>query len=1484
LIISNSGAIINTGVTLNTDHLYIITLYIFPTGASFKYTLYRYTTASQTVTQLYQTSQGSAINSDNFNQFWLGRSSIYSKYLSGQYNKVGLYYGDTTQNNPTVLLRDYVASADGNIFSGDKYVFYAQHNFMGVFTQTFSSPQVNNNRILLSSTNYMNILGIYANASSAPANFAATITPSSTSITLNWNFPTNNGGDSNSSNYKYNITCRNSTTLVLIDSKQISTTSTQFSNLTFGTSYIFEIIARNISDISSSSAITYGTPYTVPNAPIIGTAIAGPGSRQATVTWTASTYNGGSDIIGYKILAHTEGLNSFVLGATTSTGIINDLTVPNGYFFRVVAVNAAGDSQPSEETSPAIFGNIIPNAPTDVIADVSGFSGQANVRWTAPVSNNGTDISSYTVISSPAGGFPTYNFEARTAIVDSLTNGTTLTAVAGNGLVDLSWNAPSSNGRDISSYVIQTSKNLSPWTTDSSTTTNATTRFKQITVLTNGSLYYFRVFAINLAGNGSLSNVVNAIPFTVPSAPTLTAVAGNGLVDLSWNDPFNGGRGISSYIIQRSIDSTTWVTDSLTNSLTLFKRVTGLTNGTPYYFRVFAINIAGNSSSSDVANAIPFTVPSAPILTAVAGNGLVDLSWNEPSSNGRDISSYVIQTSLDSSSWTTNSSTNATTRFKQITGLTNDTLYYFRVYAINLAGNGSLSNVANAKPFTVPSAPILTAVAGNGLVDLSWNEPSNNGRDISSYVIETSPDSSSWTTNSSTNATTRFKQITGLTNSTPYYFRVYAINLAGNGSLSNVESAIPFTVPSAPTLIAVAGNGLVDLSWNAPSSNGRDISSYVIETSPDSLSWTTNSSTNATTRFKQITGLTNGTPYYFRVYATNVAGNGSLLNLANAIPRTIPGAPTIGTAIASNAQATINWTAPVNNGGSAITSYLIEKSTDSSSWNIDSSANNSAIFKIVTGLTNNITYYFRVYATNVAGTSPASATIQVIPEYTNFISSFTTVSDISHCSPDFNITESGTIIRVNIYSAVWNSTITCYVDKFTALTSTWARIGTGTIVTDNPGTYTTLKWRQVHLPQTTQVVSGDKIRISHTSLAIGRNYNCARNGSFAIARFIVENIPITITTPLSLSNCLIWLDASDLSSNNANVTTWSDKSGLGNNATGFNNHLGTGDYPKVLTNGLNNKTIIDLTGDNNYFLVNNNLNVYELTIIVLCRIVNVPNVELGYGIVSGQDSIFGGYALMYEGDRADLNFFKQFTVQGNPSYISTGISYNSTNNINWYILTVTFNSNTNYCIFTHNGNIKIPNLLPGYGPVDNTQGTKIGIYFTGHPSNSSIHIAEVIIYDKSLLHNERQSVESYLATKWSLRGALSNTHSSFLPIPTQPIVVTTSTAHTQATITWMVQSNGGLPINYYTITNGSGIDLSSATTSITITGLTNGIAYIFTITATNSSYTSAPSAPITVTPQNIIPNAPTIGTANVSNAQATINWAAPVSNGGSAIT
>ena len=83
-----------------------------------------------------------------------------------------------------------------------------------------------------------------------------------------------------------------------------------------------------------------------------------------------------------------------------------------------------------------------------------------------------------------------------------------------------------------------------------------------------------------------------------------------------------------------------------------------------------------------------------------------------------------------------------------------------------------------------------------------------------------------------------------------------------------------------------------------------------------------------------------------------------------------PDAPTIGTAVAVYAQATVSFTAPSSDGGSAITSYTATSSPDGITGTISQSGSGSIT---VTGLTNGTAYTFTVTATNAIGTSTASA-------------------------------------------------------------------------------------------------------------------------------------------------------------------------------------------------------------------------------------------------------------------------------------------------------------------------------------------------------------------------------------------------------------------------------------------------------------------------------------------------------------------------------
>jgi titin len=471
---------------------------------------------------------------------------------------------------------------------------------------------------------------------------------------------------------------------------------------------------------------------------------------------------------------------------------------------------------------------------------------------------------------------------------------------------------------------------------------------------------------------------------TAPGAPTgVTGTSGAAQVSLSWTAPAStGGSSITDYLIEYLPAGGSWTTWSHTASTSTSATITGLTNGTSYTFRVSAINAVGTSSASTASGAVvPLSAPGAPTLgTITSANAQASVSWTAPSSDGGSaISDYLIEYRAGAGSWVTWSHTASTTTSATITGLTNGTSYTFRVSAINAVGTGTASTISSSyTPATIPGAPTTVAgTRGNAQVSLTWSAPSSSGGStLTDYLIEYLPSGGSWTTWSHTASTSTSATITGLTNGTSYTFRVSAINAIGTSAASTVSSAIvPATAAGAPTgVTASIGNSQVTLSWTAPSSNGgSEISDYLIEYLPAGGSWTTWSHTASTSTSATITGLTNGTSYTFRVSAINATGTSAASTVSGAAtPATSPGSPTSVNGTRGPGQVSLSWTAPAANGGSAISDYLIEYRAGTGAWNAFSHTASTSTTITVTGLTNGVSYTFRVSAINGAGTSAPS--------------------------------------------------------------------------------------------------------------------------------------------------------------------------------------------------------------------------------------------------------------------------------------------------------------------------------------------------------------------------------------------------------------------------------------------------------------------------------------------------------------------------------
>jgi len=293
--------------------------------------------------------------------------------------------------------------------------------------------------------------------------------------------------------------------------------------------------------------------------------------------------------------------------------------------------------------------------------------------------------------------------------------------------------------------------------------------------------------------SGSLTHTTSTTLMVTLAPPTsLSATPASGQVSLSWV----ASVGASGYQVKRSTLSGGPYTTVGCATGTSFVD-TGLTNGTTYYYVVAGTYTGGpvaggaSANSSQVSATPQSAVPQAPGgLTATPGDAQVSLSWN-PSSGA---TGYNVKRSTTSGGPYTTVGSPAGTSFTN-TGLTNGTPYFYVVTAVNASGESANSAQVSATPrAAVPQAPGgLTATPGNTQVSLSWNSSSG----ATSYNVKRSTTSGGPYTTVGSPAGTSFTD-TGLTNGTPYFYVVSAVNASGESGNSTQVTATPQSVAPAP--------------------------------------------------------------------------------------------------------------------------------------------------------------------------------------------------------------------------------------------------------------------------------------------------------------------------------------------------------------------------------------------------------------------------------------------------------------------------------------------------------------------------------------------------------------------------------------------------------------------------------------------------------------------------------------------------------------
>ena len=324
---------------------------------------------------------------------------------------------------------------------------------------------------------------------------------------------------------------------------------------------------------------------------------------------------------------------------------------------------------------------------------------------------------------------------------------TSLTGTAAATSMALSWTAPSDDGgAAITDYDVS-SDGGTTWVSTGSTSTTHT-----VSSLDKGTEYTFQVRAVNSVGDGTASaSFTETTLTTVPGAPTsLASTPAATSVALTWTAPTDtGGENITDYQLRYQAGSTAGGTWTALGQTTTSHTVSSLDKGTEYTFQVRAVNNTGNSSGSNAdTDTTLTTIPGAPTsLSVTVGETTANLSWTAPSdTGGTAITSYEVS-SDDGTSWTDTGDADLT---YQITGLTADTEYDFKVRAVNSEGSGTASatvtDTTDAAPvvITVPSVPTSLALTKtHNSISATFAAPTDLGNGtISRYDIRI--DSGAW--------------------------------------------------------------------------------------------------------------------------------------------------------------------------------------------------------------------------------------------------------------------------------------------------------------------------------------------------------------------------------------------------------------------------------------------------------------------------------------------------------------------------------------------------------------------------------------------------------------------------------------------------------------------------------------------------------------------------------------------------------------------
>ncbi|GBN65977.1 Twitchin, partial [Araneus ventricosus] len=654
--------------------------------------------------------------------------------------------------------------------------------------------------------------------------------------------------------------------------------------------------ARGASDpLATAKPIIAKDPYDEPSKP---------GNAEVTdwdldmveLQWTKPEKDGGSPITGYVIeykdKFSKEWSKGAELGPTATKGKVEGLKEGVQYEFRIRAVNKAGPGEPSDPTKPIIV----------------------KARFVKPFII-GDDLRNIVVKKGQ-----TIKYDIN---------------IGGEPPPDIKW--------DTNGVEIVGSKKIS---IDKSAR-NTTITIKDAERADGGKITLTLTNTV-----GSTSATADVVVLDKPSRPAgplqIEEVKAEKAV-IKWDAPKDtGGSEIEGYLIEKQDTETgRWVPAGEVGPHDRKFTVEPLTPKKKYNFRVKAKNKEGESealtSDKPVLAKNPYDEPGKPGRPEIADydNTMVDLKWSAPSSDGgAPITNYVIEMKEKlSNDWKEVLKTDGSKTEGKVTGLKENDSVQFRVKAINKAGPSEPSTETplhivkhrNLKPYidrtNLNNVVLKVGRSHKFEVDIRGEPPPK--------VTWTFGEDAKLSNNDFIKIDNRDYHsdlyLNKLTRKHSGKYIITATNASGKDSVPvDVTVLGAPSRPEGPLKVSDVHKEGCKLKWNKPKDDGGlPIKQYEIEKlDKDTGRWTRCGKTDEP-EF-DVTGLTPGKEYLFRVVATNDEGESEPLETLEPILAKNPfdepgktGTPQI--VDYDNIKVDLKWDKPKSDGGAPITKYIIEK-------------------------------------------------------------------------------------------------------------------------------------------------------------------------------------------------------------------------------------------------------------------------------------------------------------------------------------------------------------------------------------------------------------------------------------------------------------------------------------------------------------------------------------------------------------------------------